>query len=63
MPKPIPKAAAPAADLIGQLADPLYPRKLNALFHEFAETGTNERLGYKSPADLVDHIRAFFGAR
>ena len=49
-----------AADLIGQLADPLYPRKLNALFHEFAETGTNERLGYESPADLVDQYPSFF---
>ena len=49
-----------AADLIGQLADPLYPRKLNALFHEFAETGTNERLGYGSPADLVDQYPSFF---
>ena len=31
-----------AADLIGQLGDPLYPRKLNALFYEFAETGVNQ---------------------
>ncbi|HTB38109.1 MAG TPA: metal-dependent phosphohydrolase, partial [Reyranella sp.] len=36
-----------AADLIGQLADPFYPRKLNALFHEFEEIGVNARLGYK----------------
>ena len=28
-----------AADLIGQLSDPNYPCKLNALFHEFKETG------------------------
>ena len=28
-----------AADLVGQLADPAYPRKLAALFHEFRETG------------------------
>jgi hypothetical protein len=43
-----------AADLIGQLGDPLYPRKLNALFHEFAETGVNQRLGYASPADIAE---------
>ena len=49
-----------AADLIGQLGDPLYPRKLNALFHEFAETGMNERLGYESPADLAERYPAFF---
>src|SRR5918998_37483 len=49
-----------AADLIGQLGDPLYPRKLNALFHEFAETGVNERLGYESPADVAEHYPAFF---
>ena len=28
-----------AGDLIGQLGDPVYPRKLNALYHEFVETG------------------------
>jgi hypothetical protein len=41
-----------AADLIGQLADPNYLRKTAALFNEFRETGTAEKLGYKSPADL-----------
>ncbi len=35
-----------AADLIDQLGDPLYLRKLNALFHEFSEIGMNEELGY-----------------
>jgi hypothetical protein len=49
-----------AADLIGQLADPFYPRKLNALYHEFAETGVAGRLGYKSPADLAEHYPRFF---
>jgi hypothetical protein len=49
-----------AADLIGQLADPMYPRKINALFYEFAETGVNEKLGYSSPADLAQRYPAFF---
>jgi hypothetical protein len=49
-----------AADLIGQLGDPLYPRKLNALFHEFAEIGINEKLGYISPADVADQYPRFF---
>jgi len=49
-----------AADLIGQLGDPLYPRKLNALYHEFAEIGVNEKLGYNSPADLIDHYPQFY---
>ena len=49
-----------AADLVGQLADPHYPRKLNALFHEFVETGVAERLGYKTPADLAEHYPRFF---
>jgi hypothetical protein len=49
-----------AADLIGQLGDPLYPRKLNALFFEFAEIGVNDRLGYASPADVADHYPRFF---
>ncbi|HSA79541.1 MAG TPA: hypothetical protein VLE23_01880 [Geminicoccaceae bacterium] len=49
-----------AADLIGQLADPFYPRKLNALYHEFAETGVAERLGYGSPTDVAEHYPGFF---
>ena len=49
-----------AADLIGQLGDPLYPRKINALFYEFSETGVNARLGYASPADLAERYPRFF---
>ena len=49
-----------AADLIGQLADPLFPRKINALFYEFAETGVNEKLGYATPADLAEQYPRFF---
>jgi hypothetical protein len=52
-----------AADLIGQLADPLYPRKLNALFHEFAETGVNRALGYTTPADVADKYPRFFWSK
>jgi len=52
-----------AADLIGQLADPGYLRKLTALFHEFVETGTAERLGYGSPAELVEGYPRFFWER
>jgi len=52
-----------AADLIGQLADPLYPRKLNALFHEFAEIGVNEMLGYVSPADVAERYPRFFWSK
>ncbi|WP_456684600.1 metal-dependent phosphohydrolase [Bradyrhizobium sp. P5_C11_2] len=49
-----------AADLIGQMGDPLYLRKANALFHEFEEAGTNTTLGYTSPADLVERYPDFF---
>src|SRR5580693_5830365 len=49
-----------AGDLIGQLADPLYPRKMNALYHEFAETGVHLKLGYESPADLADLYPQFY---
>jgi len=52
-----------AADLIGQLGDPLYLRKLRALFHEFAETGVNERLGYASPADVAERYPRFFWSK
>ena len=49
-----------AADLIGQLGDPLYLKKANALFHEFEEIGVNRRLGYASPADLVERFPDFY---
>jgi hypothetical protein len=49
-----------AADLIGQLADPGYLRKQPALFWEFEETGTNAKLGYKSPDDLRRGYPSFY---
>jgi hypothetical protein len=49
-----------AADLIGQLGDPMYAKKVNALFYEFEEIGMNRQLGYSSPADLVDKYPEFF---
>jgi hypothetical protein len=49
-----------AADLIGQLGDPLYARKANALYWEFEEIGMNRQLGYASPADLIDKYPAFY---
>src|SRR6185437_6496955 len=49
-----------AADLIGQLGDPLYLRKINALFYEFSETGVNAQLGYASPAHLAERYPRFF---
>ncbi|WP_395712988.1 metal-dependent phosphohydrolase [Reyranella sp.] len=52
-----------AADLIGQLGDPLYPKKLNALFHEFQEIGVNRMLGYTTPADTADHYPQFFWSK
>ena len=52
-----------AGDLIGQLADPLYPRKLNALYHEFAETGVHHKLGYDNPADLADLYPQFYWSK
>jgi hypothetical protein len=49
-----------AADLIGQLGDPLYSRKANALYWEFEEIGMNRQLGYSSPADIIEKYPAFF---
>ena len=49
-----------AADLIGQLGDPHYLRKANALYWEFEEVGINRQLGYTSPADLVDKSPGFY---
>lgn len=49
-----------AADLIGQLADPHYLRKLPALFAEFTETGVAARLGYATPEALRQGYPAFY---
>ena len=49
-----------AADLIGQLGDPMYSRKANALYCEFEEIGTNRQLGYSSPADIIDKYPSLF---
>jgi hypothetical protein len=49
-----------AADLIGQLGDPNYIRKSNALFHEFEEIGLNKTLGYATPADIVYKFPQFY---
>ena len=49
-----------AADLIGQLGDPHYLRKANALYYEFEECGMNKQLGYDSPADLTDLYPKFY---
>jgi hypothetical protein len=49
-----------AADMIGQLGDPHYLRKANALFHEFEENGMNKQFGYATPADLTDLYSQFY---
>jgi hypothetical protein len=49
-----------AADLIGQLADPFYHRKLNALFAEFSENGMAEQMNCRNPGDLADMYTEFF---
>ena len=49
-----------AADLVGQLADPDYLRKLPALFQEFAETGQAEKLGYANHGELRAGYPTFF---
>ena len=52
-----------AADLIGQLGDPQYLRKTNALYHEFKEIGINAQYGYTTPADLIDGYSQFYWSR
>jgi hypothetical protein len=49
-----------AADFIGQLGDPHYLRKANALYYEFEEAGMNRQLDYTSPADLMDRYPQFY---
>jgi hypothetical protein len=49
-----------AADLIGQLGDPGYLRKIPALFYEFEEMGTNAIIGYKNPQDMRKNYAKFY---
>ena len=48
------------ADLIGQMADLHYHRKINALDDEFVEIGLATELDYQSPADLVEKYPDFW---
>ena len=49
-----------ASDLIGQLSDPRYLKKIAALFYEFEETGVNKHLNYKNPEDLRNNYSKFY---
>jgi hypothetical protein len=49
-----------AADLIGQLSDPRYLKKIGALYYEFEETGVNKALGYRHPGDLRANYPKFY---
>ena len=49
-----------ASDLIGQLADPDYLRKIPALFYEFEETGANKKTGYKNPENMRRSYADFY---
>ena len=49
-----------AADLIGQLSDSRYLKKISALFYEFEETGQNKYLGYSHPGDLRHNYPKFY---
>lgn len=49
-----------ASDLIGQLGDPNYLRKIPALYYEFEEIGTNHKIGYKNPEDMRQNYAKFY---
>lgn len=49
-----------ASDLIGQLSDPRYLKKITALFYEFEETGVNKALNYRNPGDLRRNYSQFY---
>jgi hypothetical protein len=51
---------ARAADFIGQLGDPNYIRKSNALYCEFEEVGINRQFGYESAADIIEQYPQFY---
>ena len=49
-----------AADLIAQLGDPEYLRKIPALFYEFEELEMTEEMGYCTPGELRNGYAPFF---
>jgi hypothetical protein len=49
-----------SADLIGQLADPMYDVKIPRLFYEFEETGSAKKMGYETPTHLRDGFPSFY---
>jgi hypothetical protein len=49
-----------AADLIGQLSDPRYLKKIGALYYEFEETGVNKNLGYRHAGDVRQNYAKFY---
>jgi hypothetical protein len=49
-----------ASDLIGQMSDPRYLKKVSALFYEFEETGMNKVLKYNNPGDLRRNYPKFY---
>jgi hypothetical protein len=49
-----------AADYVGQLGDPNYIAKANALYYEFEEAALNGEFTYTSPADVVSSYPQFF---
>ncbi len=51
------------ADLVGQLSDRRYLRKLAAVYFEFEEIGFNENTGYRNPGDLLTNYPSFYAAR
>jgi len=49
-----------SADFIGQLGDPDYFRKVPALYYEFMEIGTDQKLGFKNPGDIRSDFTSFY---
>lgn len=52
-----------SADLLGQMADPLYLKKLSRLFAEFLETGEAARQGFTTAGELRDNFARFFNSQ
>ncbi len=53
-------AVVRAADLIGQMGEPMYLQKLSRLFAEFRETGDAERMGFANAGELRAGFPEFF---
>ena len=63
MPRPIRRQGWCRQPVSSANWETLYLRKVNALYYEFVENGIAEKLGYQTPADMIERYPQFFWSK